>query len=191
MSTIEESLTAALAHHQAGRLNEAEQFYQEVLAAEPNHANALHLMGVIASKLQRYKEAVQYFERALHLNPDDPVAQYNLGNAFRDQEKLDQAIEYYRRALALQPAYADAHNNLGMALKDQGRVDEAIASFRRALDANPGLLSAQRNLLYTVWFSPSYDLARISEVHQQWYSQSVKPLVGHIPPHANDATPDR
>ena len=34
---IEEEIKQALAHHQAGRLMEAEAIYRQVLAGQPNH----------------------------------------------------------------------------------------------------------------------------------------------------------
>jgi Flp pilus assembly protein TadD len=41
-------LAVGLKHHQAGRLAEAEASYRRLLAAHPNHADALHLLGIVA-----------------------------------------------------------------------------------------------------------------------------------------------
>ena len=41
MATIPEALTVAMQHHQAGRLQQAEQIYRSVLQAEPNQPDAL------------------------------------------------------------------------------------------------------------------------------------------------------
>ena len=49
MATISEALAIAIQHHQAGRLQAAEQIYRQILQVEPNHADAIHLLGVIAS----------------------------------------------------------------------------------------------------------------------------------------------
>jgi hypothetical protein len=46
--TIEQAIQIALASHQAGRLDEAERIYQQVLQAQPVHPDALHLLGLIA-----------------------------------------------------------------------------------------------------------------------------------------------
>ncbi|MEN6630373.1 MAG: SEC-C metal-binding domain-containing protein, partial [Sulfuricella sp.] len=45
---VPQTLQAALAHHQAGRLLQAEEIYQQILQAEPNHPEALHLLGMLA-----------------------------------------------------------------------------------------------------------------------------------------------
>ena len=52
-----------LQHHQAGRLQAAEQIYRQILAVEPNHADAIHLLGVIAHQVrQDHAIAVEYID---------------------------------------------------------------------------------------------------------------------------------
>ena len=46
--SIDEAFAAALEHHRAGRLGEAEQGYRAILARAPEHADSLNLLGVIA-----------------------------------------------------------------------------------------------------------------------------------------------
>ena len=60
MATISEALAIAIQHHQAGRLQAAEQIYRQILAVEPNHADAIHLLGVIAHQAGKHELAVQY-----------------------------------------------------------------------------------------------------------------------------------
>ena len=47
------ALNQALAHHQVGRLDEAERLYGEVLAAHPDDADALFYMGAAAYQTGR------------------------------------------------------------------------------------------------------------------------------------------
>ena len=49
-ATVAQAFAAAVQHHQAGRLAQAEQFYRAILANQPNHPDALHLLGVIANQ---------------------------------------------------------------------------------------------------------------------------------------------
>lgn len=51
--TVESALTAAVEHHQRGRLPEAAAIYRQVLAVDPDHADANHLLGVIAFQEER------------------------------------------------------------------------------------------------------------------------------------------
>ena len=48
--TIDQAMQIALEHHRAGRLAEAEAIYRQVLARCPDHADALHLLGVLAGQ---------------------------------------------------------------------------------------------------------------------------------------------
>ena len=146
MPTIPEALANALVNHEAGRLGAAEQIYREILAADPNHADALHLIGVIAFQTGHAALAEQYIRRAIQLNGTEPDYHGNLGNALQAQGKLDQAVASHRRALELDPRSARAHYNLGTALQAQGKLHDAVASYRRALELKPDYAVALYNL---------------------------------------------
>ncbi len=146
MATLSEALAIAIQHHQAGRLQAAEQIYRQILAAEPNHADAWHLLGVMAHQAGRHEVAVEYIRRAIGSNGNVAAFHYNLGNTFKDQGKLAEAVARYRRALELEPDYAEAHCNLGVMLNDQGKPVEAVARYRRALKLKPDFAAAHNNL---------------------------------------------
>jgi glycosyltransferase involved in cell wall biosynthesis/Tfp pilus assembly protein PilF len=77
-ASIEAVLRAALAAHQAGRLDEAAAGYDEALARRPDLFDALHMRGVVSFQQGRFAEAVATIERALALQPDVGDAQRNL-----------------------------------------------------------------------------------------------------------------
>src|SRR5258707_878121 len=103
MNTIAEALKVALEYHQAGRLPEAEQIYRQILAADPQQADAWHWLGVLALQMGQYPLAAEYIVRATHFNPNMPVAYSNLGRVYRALGKIDEAVSSFRRALDLQP----------------------------------------------------------------------------------------
>jgi protein O-GlcNAc transferase len=144
--TIPQAFEIALRHHRAGKLKDAESIYREILAAQPNHAEALHHLGVIAHQLGRHDAAVEWIRRAIGFDPNNPVAHSNLGEACRTLGRLDDAMAAFRRALELKPDYADAHYNLGITLQQRGQLDGAIAAYRRALELEPHLPEACNNL---------------------------------------------
>src|SRR5579871_3830281 len=109
---ITQQFEAALQHHRAGRLRQAELDYRLVLAREPEHVEALHHLGVIAHQSRRDDVAVDLIRRAIALQPDHAEAHCNLGNALRSRGDLAAAIAEFRRAIALKPALAEAYNNL-------------------------------------------------------------------------------
>lgn len=105
--TIQQAFDLALQHHQAGRLQEAEQLYRQILNAQPNHADALHLLGVIAHQTGNHAVAVELIRKAISLNPTVGSYHNNLGNALKYQGRLEEAIASFQRALGLKPDYAE------------------------------------------------------------------------------------
>ena len=146
MATISEALAIAVQHHQSGRLQAAAQIYRQILAVQPDHANALHLLGVTAAQSGNHAEAVQLIERAIQVQGNAAAFYSNLGGAYQALHRTSAAVAAYRRALELDPNFADAYSNLGLAYKDQGKLDEAVACFRRALELNPRFAEAHNNL---------------------------------------------
>ena len=140
--TVRQAFDLALQHHQAGRLAEAEALYRQILAVEPQHADALHLLGVIAQQVGRNDVAVDLIRRAIASDPNRPTFYSNLGVALSAQDRADDAIAAFRRALELKPDFAEAHCNFGKALMQQGRTDEAIAAYRRAIAFQAGYAEA-------------------------------------------------
>ncbi len=144
--TIQQAFDLALQHHQAGRLQDAEQLYRQILAQQPRHADALHFLGVIAAQAGRGDVAVDLIRQALALKPNWPDAHNNLGNVLKDKGRLDEAIAAYRQAIALKPHFPAARCNLGRTLKEKGQLDEAIAAFRQAIALKPDLAEAYSDL---------------------------------------------
>ena len=79
MPTIAEMCADGLSHHQAGRLNEAERIYREVLAVDPNSVDALHLLGVVAIQMGQHDKAVSWICRAIELKGTESAFHSNLG----------------------------------------------------------------------------------------------------------------
>ncbi len=127
----------ALRHHQAGRLGEAELLYRQILAADPRHADSLHLLGVVAHQVGRHDVAVELIGRAVAVESGEASFHSNLGMALQALGRLDEAASSYRRAIALKADFAEAHDNLGVVLQALGRPDEAVACRRRALALRP------------------------------------------------------
>jgi protein O-GlcNAc transferase len=137
MATISEALAIAIQHHQAGRLQTAEQIYRQILAAEPNHADAWHLLGFIAHQSGRHEVAVEYIGYAIRLAGSRADFHHHLGDAYRALGKAADAVSCYRRALQWKPDLVESHINLGLALQTLARLDEAAACCLRAIELAP------------------------------------------------------
>ncbi len=146
MATLREALAIALQHHQAGRLDAAEKIYRQILAVEPNHADAIHLLGVLAAQAGNHEAAIEQIGRAIRLQGNVPFYHFNLGEAYRALQRSSEAAACYRRALQLKPDYAEAQSNLGSVLLDLGQPNETVACCRQALQWKPELAEAHNNL---------------------------------------------
>ena len=134
-----------LAHQQQGRLDEAKAVYERMLALEPHHADALHMLGVIALQLENYQVAVAFISAAVQSHPSNASAHLNLGLAFKALQRLEEALSCYQQALVLRPDYAQALHNRGLALHATGRLDEALADFDKAIELQPEDAQAWNN----------------------------------------------
>ena len=132
--------------HSEGRLAEAEKLYQQVLSANPRHADSLHMLGVVNHQLGRHEHAIKLINQAIQLRNKVPSYYYSLGNALRAQGKLDDAAAQYKRAISLKPDFAEAHNNLGNALALQNRLDDAVVHYERAIALKSDFANAHNNL---------------------------------------------
>jgi tetratricopeptide (TPR) repeat protein len=136
----------ALQNHRQRRMAEAEGLYRQVLAADPNHVDALHMLGVLAYQAGRPEAAVDLIGRAIALFGENASFHNNIGEALRYLGRLDEAIAHFAKASELDPSAAETHMNLGNAYKQQGRLQEAIERYRRALELNPDYPEAHMNL---------------------------------------------
>jgi predicted O-linked N-acetylglucosamine transferase (SPINDLY family) len=146
MPSIDQAIEIALAHHRAGRFALAEEIYRRILAAAPDHAPAMHLLGVVAHQQGRHAEAVEHIRRAVELEPRQPHFHNNLGEAWRAQGRFEDAAACYERAIAVVPDYPEAWNNLGLARYGQRRFEEAAECYRRALAVRADQVEVHNNL---------------------------------------------
>ena len=104
-AALQAKLNQGMALHRQGKLADAERCYGEVLQRQPDHFDALHLLGVIARQTRRTEQGVELIKRAIGLNPKVAAAHNNLGNALRDLKRPAEALASYDKAIALKPDY--------------------------------------------------------------------------------------
>jgi tetratricopeptide (TPR) repeat protein len=143
---IQRVLAAAVQHHKAARLDEAEDLYREILTHDSRHADSLHLLGVATHQKGSHDAAVELISRAITINPRVSSYHSNLAAVLKERGRLDEAITCLNRSIALKPDAADAHKSLAVLFKEQGRLDESVACFRRLVDLRPGLPDAHHDL---------------------------------------------
>lgn len=143
---IQNVLQTGLAHHRAGRLEQAAACYDQALKAAPGLFDAAHLAGTVAYQRGNYKDAVSLLSRAITLDPRSAPCAMRLGMALFSHGQPEQAERHLRASLARQPSAAETWNGLGLVLRALGRPPEAIEAFKRALSLQPALAEAHDQL---------------------------------------------
>jgi len=145
-SALQTTLQRALKLHTAGDRRAAEWLYRQVLELDPNHSDALHLLGLVEYQNQNFQTAAELIQRAIEINSTQAAFFMDLGSVYRSLGNLRKAAEYYIEAIRLNPQSAEAYVNLGNVFQDGQQFDDAVACFRRAIDLKPGLIGAYENL---------------------------------------------
>tara|TARA_B100000787_G_scaffold132072_1_gene100934 strand:- start:616 stop:1596 length:981 start_codon:yes stop_codon:yes gene_type:complete len=112
------TIDQAMAAHQDGKFEEAEQHYKSILKAEPHHLDANNNLGVLLLKLRRFKEAEQCCKKAIERKPEFSETYVNLGVILEELKKFDEAETCYKKAIWYKPDLAEAHKNLNNLLEN-------------------------------------------------------------------------
>jgi len=140
--SISETYELAMRHFNAGRLTPAEVSFRQILAREPNHADALNMMAVLAHQVRRDDAALAFVEKALAINPKVASYHVNHGVALAGLWRVDEAMAAFRRALDIKPDHFMAMTNLGDLLARRGELDESVVWLERALVITPDYAEA-------------------------------------------------
>jgi predicted O-linked N-acetylglucosamine transferase (SPINDLY family) len=191
MATISQAIAIGLQHHRAGRLDLAEQVYRQILAVEPDQADAMHLLGVVAHQAGRHELAIERIGHAIALRGTDAAFHCNLREAYRVLERMDEAVACCQRAIELKPDDAELCNNLGTIFQDEGDLPQAVACFRRAMELTPSLAWVHSNYLATLQYRPDITLAELHGAHAEYERRHGAPLRAAWRPPVNTPDPER
>jgi hypothetical protein len=143
---LRELMAVAHEYEQAKRPYDAARLLGHILKAFPDHAPALHLLGVVAFRKGRKLQALSLMEKAIAKGIDTPLYYRNIGEVYRTLGRHPEAAEAARKGVALNPGDAIALMNCAIILADQNRTDEAIDCFEQALAIHPNLPGAHFGL---------------------------------------------
>ena len=140
--SVQQLVFEALQHHQAGRLPEAERLYRRVLATDPRHPDAMHLLGVIAHQRGSNDASVERISKAIKIKRDEAIYYSNLGTALKELGRLESAATACNAAIRLKPDFAEAHFNRGNTLMGLGHPSDAIVAYQTATHIKPDYAEA-------------------------------------------------
>lgn len=139
---LAELIGLAQGHEQAGRLAEAEQALAQALALSPDHASALHLLGVVRFRQGRIDEAAVLMDRSIAASPGTALYHRNICEVYRSLGRYDDALAAGHRAVGLTPGDPHCYHNLGVLHYHRLDLDEAIHCAESALALDPDFAGA-------------------------------------------------
>ena len=146
--SAEDSLKIAWEYHQAGRLLEAENLYRQIVAAQPESANVLCLLGIAVRQQGKVAEAIDFYDRAIAQNPDFVEAHLNKAQVLLDVGEYQRAIASYEQVIKMQPDCTLAYNNLGWLKQQLGEIDSAILYYQTAFRLDSTMVETAHNLAH-------------------------------------------
>lgn len=142
----QDQLARAMDLHRSGDSDAALAIYCAVPEQHPQHADALHLRGLLLAQRRDFEGAHALIWQAITLQPDEAMFHNNLGNVCLERGLAREAEAMYVRAIELDPGRLDALNNLGLLTMRAGRLDDAEQLLARAVDLAPENASFRQNL---------------------------------------------
>ena len=130
------ALNNAIALHQQGNIDAAQNVYESILKSHPKNFDALHLLGVIAYQKKSFLIAQDLIAKAISINDSHAASHLHLGNAFQELGQLEEAKKCFIRATQLNPNYAVAYFNLGNLNNLLSLFEEAEVNYSYAFEIN-------------------------------------------------------
>lgn len=137
MSHSAHLLAEAVRLHQQGRLGEAEARYRQVLAVQPQHPDALHLLGTLAMSAGHFEAGIELLQQSVTANPAQPAVLLNLARACLQTGRREAALAAFDRALQLQPDFAEALYERANACLIFRQPQAALEGYDRVLQRMP------------------------------------------------------
>jgi len=100
-SPAKDRFDQALERRRGGDATAAEALYRGLLQDEQYHADALHMLGVLAHQAGEHELALSYIAEVAATHPGSPEAHNNLAEAYRALGRQQEAEHHQHRALAL------------------------------------------------------------------------------------------
>ncbi|SIO17427.1 tetratricopeptide repeat-containing sulfotransferase family protein [Vannielia litorea] len=136
----------ALKLHTSGRLREAHQIYNEIVAVRPQTAEAHYQIGRIAREVRDFKVAVAALNRALQIKGKEPVVLRELAQTLSEAGDTEEALRAFLELAKLNTRDYDSQMDIALLLQRLGQFDEAEKHFRKALRILPG-----NGVAYRAW----------------------------------------
>ena len=143
---INDLIQQGLQHHNAGRIEEAKLLYEQALAVNPKHPDALHLLGLTALQSGSPGRAAELIRAAIAGQRKNPAFHANLAAALTELGEWDDALAAFRSAAKLDPREPQFQVGIANCNALSGKYREAEIQLRKITQRFPRCALAWLNL---------------------------------------------
>ncbi|HEY4350195.1 MAG TPA: tetratricopeptide repeat protein [Paraburkholderia sp.] len=133
---VDGAMKRARVFHERGALDDAERVYGDVLQAEPEHAEALHFLGVLYFQRGRMEDADAVLSRSVEQLPS-ALALANHASVLVALGRREDALAQLDAALQINPAHPRSLLLRAGLLMELARPDEALDAYDQLLKLVP------------------------------------------------------
>ena len=143
---LERMIKEAIEHHRNSRFQQAAEGYWKVMEANPGHAQATYLLGMVMHKIGENEKAIELISQAFAFGYGGAEEYCNLGIIYNQLGRLEDVVECQKQSIARDPQYTAAYFNLGNAYRDLSQPEAAIEALQTAVAQKPDFPQAYNNL---------------------------------------------
>jgi len=143
---IDRAFQVATQYHNSGNLAQAQSIYQQILKVLPNHAEAMHLSGVIAYQSGKNDIAEKLIIKAIRIKPDMDEAYNNLGTLLEGVGRFEESLIQYQKSLEINSRNATVYFNLANVFRVLGHLDKAMVNYKKAIELQPDFAAAHTKM---------------------------------------------
>ena len=145
-SALERMMNEAIYHHRNSQFQQAAEGYWKVMEANPGHAQATYLLGMVMHQIGENEKAIELISQAFAFGYGGAEEYCNLGIIYNQLGRLEDAVECQKQSIARDPQYTAAYFNLGNAYRDLSQPEAAIEALQTAVAQKPDFPQAYNNL---------------------------------------------
>ena len=145
---ITEEIIKAKEHQEAGRTDNAEDIYRNILKEDPKHIEAARLLAGIAMEHEKYGDAEIFLQRVVKNAPDYSRAWVDLVTAQREQKKFNEALDSAQKLLKLDPSLSESYMVLASVEGVSGLHEEAVNTYKKAIKIDPNRAGAMCSMAH-------------------------------------------
>jgi tetratricopeptide (TPR) repeat protein len=144
--SIEAKFHLVVGFFQNEKITNAKILLNEILLADPRHAESWFYSALIAEKKGSPLDAIRYLETALEIDPQNLKYLYTIGDFFYEQNYLEEGIKIFELVIKIQPQDYNGYYNLAGFLRKQGKYTQSLLNYHKVLELDEDNINAIYNI---------------------------------------------